>query len=164
MPFLLRKVKQERWFSSPSDPLPAEPLADLNAPANELSLWTLGEDRAELEDLVVALASNVQHISKIDVARIDAQAFGVMGFELIPSTGNTRFSRAQHLHCDAINLSADDLVNIGIVIRSQAEFELFTRPEVRKLLVNAVTDGRLSLSRLDERLRKEVETALSREA
>lgn len=156
MPFLLRKVKQERWHFEPATPLPAEPLTDLNAIANELSVWALEDNLGNLDEIVVGIAANSESLSKVDVAWIQEELIARLGLSVVSSVGITVFTPALQLHRDIIELKAENLLHIASAIRGNATYKLFTRPTVRSLLLREVKSGRLAITDLKPRVQDEL--------
>jgi hypothetical protein len=72
MPFILRTIRKDRWYRIEDVPwleegdIHADPLADLNTKANELSVWLIEDDRSNLNRVVSALAATRTHISNLD--------------------------------------------------------------------------------------------------
>lgn len=146
MACLLRSVRQERWYeatSSPDDPLPADPLSDLNTKKNCLSVWQVSSDESNLEEIVVAIAAGFGHVQNMDAVLIDERAIGELGLRVEASPGKTPLPRATGYHRDLVQLQAGSLVQVGDTLR-RGDFRSFSERTVRELLARYIREGRLS--------------------
>lgn len=148
---MLRDIKIERWFAAtqaPNDPLPADPLADLNTKENVLSVWELPDDRSNLEDIVTAIAAN-KNIKEIDVALIEKSLISQLGIEILETEGNTPITEVRPTHRDLAKLGAQDLIEIADVIRKAPDdIVQFSVAEVENLIARTIRSGRLTPSDL----------------
>jgi len=157
---LLRKVRQDRWYgaqSSPDEPLPGDPLADLNTRGNSLSVWQVLANNTNLEDIIVNLAANSGYLSNVDVVLIGEEAIGDLGIRVEATQGRTPLAHATGYHRDLVRLRAQDLVEIAEVIRHRGVFRDFTEKEVRELLARYINEGRLNASQLQPDVRSHLE-------
>ena len=73
---LARKVLVAKWAEAHAEldaPVPADPLGDLKTDNNELSVWEVADDLADLDDLIAAMASVFENLSSCDVALVPIQ-------------------------------------------------------------------------------------------
>jgi hypothetical protein len=74
MALLLGNITKPKWEVQSwmvEGDVPADALTDLRADRNELSLWSVVDDLANLNVVLVALASSRQRLDKIDYTLID---------------------------------------------------------------------------------------------
>jgi len=157
---LLRKIRQERWYaakSSPDEPLPADPLSDLNTRDDALSVWQVLANDANLEDIVVALAATFGRVQNIDVVVIDEQAIRDIGIEVQPTQGHTPLAQAIGFHRELVRLRAQNLVDIGGAIREAGVFREFSAKEVAELLARYIQEARLKTTELQPSVRSHLE-------
>ncbi len=159
MALLLREVKLENWLAAthtPDDPLPADPLSDLNTKENALSVWELPDDRSNLEDVVTAIAAK-RHIREIDVALIEESLISGLGIEILETEGKTPLLEVRPMHRNLAELEAQDLVRIADVMRKTLVIEQFSVDQVENLIVGTIQSGRLRSSDLQRGAREHLE-------
>ncbi len=159
MPFLLRKVRRGRWVlaAEGTGELPAEPLTDLNAASNRLSLWLVADDGSNLLEIITALATQADEISNVDVAVFDEGLVSSFAGGIEGSSGATALVGTADFHRDLVELKAATLLDVAEVLRYQAEFKHFPRPTVRAALLDAVAAGRIEWSAMNQRLRRRLQ-------
>ena len=130
---------------------------DLQTKGNTLSLW-LGHP-SERDDIILALAASMPHLSKVDVAWIDERIVRSVA-DLTQTAGDTPVTDLQGRHYDAKDLTLSSLAVIAPAIarsvrdlRSQ-RWHRASVADVKRLLRQAVDGGRVSKSDLNEGLRK----------
>ena len=163
MSLLLRKIRRLRWIGEntphwvSSDDLPAAPLTDLNAVDNTLSVWSVTEDRSNLEDVLAALASNCDNLTHIDYALFSEKAVAESGLSLRRTEGGTPHSRANGWHREIVQVTAKKLVALAKAIYdNRQQVERRDRTEIRRLLLEAASDGWINLSTLKDGMRQEL--------
>ena len=156
MILLLRRVKYERWYQaleSGTQPLPADPLADLNTEGNELSVWAVEEDRSNLNQVVTAMAAQAGTVKNIDVVLIqDGEIDSV--WEVDEAEGRTPLANAKGHHRNVVGLAAVDLPRIAELIRQHGNFQEFSDKDVRNLLIACIDDGSLRATDLQPAVRE----------
>ena len=161
MTSLLRKVRQERWYealSSRGEPLPSDPLSDLNTSRNSLSVWQVLANETNLEDIVVAITARWDHVQNMDLVLIDEAAIRELGIKVEASEGQTPLPHARGHHRDLVQLQAQSLVEIAETLRSRGDFRPFSKKEVRELLARYIKEGKLNASDLQPKVRSHLES------
>lgn len=156
---MLREVKLENWFAAteaPDDPLPADPLSDLNTRENALSVWQVPDDRSNLEDIVTAIAAR-KYIREMDVALIEESLISDLGIEILQSEGKTPLTEVRPSHRNLAELEAQDLVRIADVMRKALVIEQFSVDQVENLIAGTIQSGRLRPSDLQRGAREHLE-------
>ena len=159
MAFLARKVRQDRWYeavSSPGQPLPADPLSDLNTKGNSLSVWQVTANHTNLSDIVVGIASGWHHVQNMDLVLIDDAAVGGLGINVEASEGQTPLPQARGYHRDLVQLEAQGLVELAETLRG-GDFRLFSEKEVGELLARYINEGKLNTLDLNLKVRSHLE-------
>lgn len=160
MPFILRTIRKARWYKIEDvswlekGDVPADPLADLNTKANELSVWLIEDDRSNLNQVVTALAATRTHISNLDYALLDMQLLPELNIKVRHTTGGTPDEKANvSWHRDLVELSAFKVVELAKSILAKAERKRVPETEIRRLIIQAIASGRIEPTKLQESIR-----------
>ena len=155
-----RWAKDGDYSWVPDGDLHADPLADLMALNNSLSLWHIEDDLSNMDDVIVALAANMDIVQSIDylIFSSDAVAAADIGYRQTP--GKTPFEPAQKWHYDLVNVSALRLVALAKAVFASSEAERRPRHEILGLLADAVKSGRVDLESLKEKVRIDIAKAI----
>jgi len=160
MPFILRTIRKARWYKIEDvswlekGDVPADPLADLNTKANELSVWLIEDDRSNLNHVVTALAATRTHISNLDYALLDMQLLPELNIKVRHTTGGTPDEKANvSWHRDLVELSAFKVVELAKSILAKAERKRVPETEIRRLIIQAIASGRIEPTKLQESIR-----------
>lgn len=144
MTLLLRKVQHKRWYAATTtldNPLPADPLADLNTKDNALSLWEIFDDRSNLTQVVTAMAATMQYVSNVDIVLFDKRLVSRLGLQIDMTQGRTPYAPAVAYHRDIVRLTAQALLNLAETLRREGDFVEFTEKQVARLLAQAIASG-----------------------
>ncbi len=168
MPLLLRKIRLDRWLSLqdeawiPQDDVQGDPLVDLGTKEGKLSVWTVEDDQSNLWRVVAALASNCHTLSNLDYAIFDEVIIGQLGLQAQQTNGNSRDDEANaKWHRDLVELSAGRLAVLVRDVYRHCEKKRVPKADVTQLLVRAIEEDRIQLSRLDRRLSEKIAPRLS---
>lgn len=130
--------------------------SELKTDQNTLSLWEANSPE-EVDDVFVALASNLESIGAMTVLKIEEE--WLKDFEIDNQLGDTPAIDINAKHHNVIGLNYVNMAGIiqGIVgSLAAAGLERRTKTEMRKLLVEAYKMGKLDMERMSERLRNEI--------
>lgn len=115
MALFVRKIDYGKWAQRKI--LEGEqPSADaitncLKTTRNTLSLWSI-RDESELDEAVLAIAAQGDHLDTIDVLKINPSLISEMKLNIVESQGLTPYITFVNNHLDIVEL---DYVSIGIV-------------------------------------------------
>lgn len=161
MPSLLRVANKRRWDWNSSDfswlppgEIPAAPFGDL-APstASALSVWLIEDDESNLDRIVAALAACRKHLDKFDYALIDERALVELGIQMEAKAEPCPDQEAsERWHRNMVRLTSAHLNALVNLIRSSGQLKRLLKPQVEALLKEAITSGRLDLSRIERGL------------
>ena len=162
MPFLLRKIRKNRWYKP--DPaswlglndLPADPLADLCTSQNTLSVWEIDDAQTNLELVVTALAATCDNLSNLDYALFNRDLVLSLNIEAKPVSGNSPFVDANRWHRDLVELSASKLVGLAKAIYSEAVKNRLPESKIRELIKAAVDARRIDATELKPGIAKKI--------
>lgn len=91
MPLILRMISKGKWLPEPNlpwlkeDELQADVFHELKTGENTLSVWSIADDRSNLERVVAALAANRNRVSNFDYALISQERLQQAGLWSTPS-------------------------------------------------------------------------------
>ncbi len=154
MPLFLRQIREYKWFKHdavpwlPEDSLQADALGDLNTSDNRLSVWHIQDNRANLEQVVTALAATSRHPSNLDCALFDQQLVSEIGVKIEHTSGESSYEEANVWHRDLGELSADKLMQLATVIMRHGEKQRFSERRVLSLVKHAVDSGSIDREKL----------------
>ena len=150
MPLLLRKIKKPRWNDTgdlpwlPKGSLPADPLADLNTQGNKLSVWQVADDKSNLEQILIALATTTEHTDKMDYALLDQNLLAKIGVHISQVAGNSFYKDANVWHRNLVEMSADKVILLAKTIMQLSKRVRIPERKVLSLLQQAVDSGKVN--------------------
>lgn len=164
MPLLIRKIKKRKWDKpevSPGaadPPVPAEPVGDFCTDNNEISVWLIEEDKANLARVVTALSgAKTTNISHFDYAIFDSQIVLDLSLELKTTTGESPDDEANgKWHRDIVVGTADNLCALVKNIYNTCAKERVPATDIRSNLRKAIGSGQITAERLTDQLRKDL--------
>jgi len=113
-----------------------------------LSLWEIDDARSNLGDVIVALATNADHLSNLDYALIPRDKLEEIA-RLEATEGQTAHIQAnQKWHRDLIDLSGRRLIDIAALIFSVAERRRVPEKEVTQMVRQALEKKALDPARV----------------
>jgi len=163
VPFMLRKIRQARWYRVEgawlaADEIPADPLSDLTTKDNQLSVWSIEDDRANVERVIAALAASGTDLANVDYALLDQRWLSDLHIQMASTRGGTPDEEVNAAwHRDLVELSAGKLVALATAIFTQAEKQRMPRMRVHQLIAQAVASGWIDLQRLQPKVRAAIE-------
>ena len=155
MPLVFRKIKKSKWYKNDAVPwlasedLQADALADLATMGNALSVYLLEEDDQEsLERLLTALAMTRESVRAIDYALFAGDALSDLGFKIANNDGDTPDAVVNSWHRHLIELSADKIMSLAIIIRNDATKKRVLEKRVRSMVIEALPTNRIDRSKV----------------
>jgi len=132
---------------------------DLQTKNNALSFWEI-EDADSLEDVVLALMSTAHNLASIDVLAIPSESIKELGLDIKPTPGSTFAEGMVESHRNIGILNLKKLGGIADLFISEYKLDKvkrFTRKQVKRILKDAISDGRLNKDALDSGLSSKLE-------
>ena len=165
--FLARKITRAKWEAKRElsvDEISADAItSDLRTQDNSLSFWRCGiEEPVKLEEAVLAIAAARDSVDRLDIVWLADDELKNDGQTLKNSKGQTPIDELADLHVDICRL---DYVRLGKVANrvnsaiKQNRFQRLKRSYVKRLLTEAVGQGRIDLARLQQKVQAEVQTS-----
>ena len=168
MALLVRKISRGKWPDNPCsiNCLQADAISDLRTQGNTLSVWRV-ENLNEIDEAVLALAasSNTERIETITIVWEDEEVFLKKGITVNDTVeGDTVVTDLRPKHRDLSDLSYDSLGVISEIIMNSlnsSNTKRIPRQDVKKILVNAYKNDRISEEICTESLNSELLNAVN---
>ena len=147
MSLIVRKINRAKWnegeLRSHVD-VPGDAVTScLKTVTNALSVWRI-DDASELDDVVLAIAAEGDHLESIDVAVMSEQSAIMSGLILASNPGKTPVMRMIHSHRDIQNLDYPSLGKVAQLIVeafSQKSVRRYTKNQLRDIIDSAISKG-----------------------
>ena len=156
---LARKVSMSKWnnqIENKSKVVSADAITScLKTKDNTLSVWCV----ENVEDAVLALACVNTSISPIDILEFTKERLGEISIEISAVKATNPVADLVNKHYDIINLNYNSL---GIIaneianetIKNSTFITRYSKPKVKKIIEQAITDGRVNVVDLPDNLQK----------
>lgn len=139
MAYFLRKIRGNIWsaITTKEDNFPADPLADLNTSNNRLSIFSVEKRNSkQIEYIIAGLASNRNNLDKLSYALIKDTELNTNGFAIEKSLGDTPCTKANEIHFEIIDLTAEKLVSFAKIINKSKLQITMLQKQVKDLLLD----------------------------
>ena len=159
---LARKISLAKWkakdYLTP-DEISADVITScLRTQEDSMSWWRCLEVRDDVAEVVLALASGMNNLDKIDIVVVPDEIFQPLSGRIRQRTGTSRVEDLNSRHVDLIDLDVERLLNIARtlapIIRAGTRVFPFPRWEVSSLLRTALEKNRLALQHLAPKLQE----------
>lgn len=155
MTLILRKVKKPRWLKDDDslrwlarDEPQADALRDLETSGNKLSVWLVADDKANLNDVVIALIATGDLVSHVDYVLIDHTILDKLGVQVENAAGDTPYEQANKWHKNLPELSAAILLQLAREVQLGGAPTRVPEKVNKQLLIDAVKDGKIIAERI----------------
>ncbi|MBF0475703.1 MAG: hypothetical protein HQK59_07690 [Deltaproteobacteria bacterium] len=162
MPFLVRKITKAKWMQGDifnDADISADAVTNcLKTTQNALSTWQISSED-ELPEAVLAIVSNSDNCDKIDVVCLDRDSLESQGIRLEQSQGITPVEELKNRHVDISGLTYRSLGTVANEIAQEIRQKRdvkYTKNDIKKLLGDAIANGRLQKENLSESLRNKL--------
>jgi len=162
MSLLVRKIERSKWVQNDilnGQEVSADAITNcMKTSGNTLSVWQIA-DESNLEEAVLAIASNFKSLDAIDIALFDESNLGQAGLQIVATPGITPVARLKSAHRNLAGLTYRALgimASFTIECFKRGKVLRFTKGQLRKLLRNAIQAQALSITDLQESLRLEL--------
>jgi len=162
MPLLVRKINKAKWYQldiEKDNNVSADAVTNcLKTTKNTLSVWRI-ESEADLDDAVLALAANQDHLDTIDVVILEESSLIDYNLNIVASPGETPVEYLIDAHRDIANLTFLDLgkVKDHIVERIRKQkMKRYTVGSLKSLLKDAIQKGLLTKDDLKKSVKDKI--------
>jgi hypothetical protein len=159
MSFLVRKINRAKWFQFDIlkfDEVSADAVTNcLKTTGNTLSVWHI-ESEEDIENAVLAIVANQDHIETVDFVILDAQALIEYNLNIVFTPGDTPVKSLVETHRDVSGLSYTKLGHVKehLVQRIRVDkIKRYTASSIKKILSKALSDGLIQIEDLKESIR-----------
>ena len=166
--FVARMITRSKW--EPKHGMRAGEISadavtgDLRTQDNALSFWRCASDTtADLEDAMLAIAAGRDGVDKVEIVWLEDEDLQDDGQTLEDTDGRTPVADLVERHVDVRQLDYDRLGKVARRVVSAIaadQYRRLTKVRVRKLLVSAVSGGRVNLEALSGKIQTELQRSL----
>lgn len=166
--FLVRKISRAKWDSkynidrglSDGEIAADAVTGDLRTRNNALSFWRCSDFKnGSIEDTALAIAAAGDRLDKLDIVWLSDKSLTSDGHVLESTEGRTPVRDFVHKHVDVCNLDCFRLnklaVHVYLAIQS-SQCRRLPKSLIKKLLVSAVSKGRILPQDLHQGIRQEI--------
>jgi hypothetical protein len=160
VPLLLRRLKKYgRWIEPcpwlPQGEAPSHVMTlELENKNNKLSVWEIEDDESNLNDVIVALVSMLDVVDTFDCMLVDKTCVADQGLTLVPTRADTPHRGANKWHLDITELTVSGLARLTRLLYLQGSHKRRDGIDVRSLMLEAISAGKISPDKLQEPMRK----------
>ena len=162
MSLLMRKIDKSRWLQTDirkGEDISADAITNcMKTRQNIFSVWEI-KNEAEIEEAVLAIVSNSQHLETIDVVLMDSKYLGEKGILSRRSSGVTPVMDLRDRHLDLLHLSYKKLGIIAYHIVDKFinnKVKRYTKGHLKAILIEAIKNSRLKLEDLSDTIQKKL--------
>jgi len=154
VPLLLRKIRKSKWYKNDSVPwleegeIQADALGDLVTNSNTLSVWLVEDDKSNLEQVIIALASSCNSVSNFDYALFNVDLMLNVGIKVERKEGLTPYLKANKWHRDLVELTTSKLFKLAESMFIYSDRERIAEKTVLNLIKDAVQNGQIDTTKL----------------
>lgn len=168
MPFLLRKIKKNKWYKSNlplwlgNNDIQADTLCDLKTDNNNLSLYYIDDDKSNLKKVVSAIASTRDSFSIFEYMLIDEKYLCRMNIKISSTIGKTNNQEVdKYWHRDVIDLSGNKLVEVGyVMLQNNSGLTRIMSPIIKNLIIDGIKFGWLKKESINPKLLEKINNVL----
>ncbi len=168
MSFLTRKVSRAKWQSNGNlrdDEIQADAItADLKTTGNSLSFWaTDGIEPADLQRVVLALATGLDRVDKIDIAWVDNSVIEKAGLTIDKTPGLTEVASLVDSHRDISRLDLVRLGQVALLLQgaiNSDQHRRYNKKKVAKCIADAVNANLVPIEKLSPRVQADIKEFL----
>lgn len=172
MPYALRKIRKAKWYKHDGvgwlveGDLQADALDDLRTTGNKLSVYSIDDDRANLEQVAIALATaKTDYLSDFEYALFNLELLSDLDIQIEHSEGNTPDAVVNSWHRDLVELTSKKVMALATVIQARAERKMILKKSILTMVLTALEsqqlDRALMKAALSEKLDQIIESTRS---
>lgn len=164
MPFILRKVRKNRWYKSEAESalgkgdVPADPLGDLQTRGNVLSIWRIDDQKSNLDRIACAIAVGADRASNLDYVILDFKYFNKLKLKHEFSRGGTLDSTINDCHIDIQELTGKKLISLTRAFLKHGEVGRKLEKDVLELIKEAIESEQIDSTKINPAIIKKIQT------
>lgn len=162
MELVVRKINRNRWPQNNEDnvfEIASDAITNcLKSSKNTLSVWEI-DDENKLDEAVLALSANFQHLESIDVIILDGKDLIKANVNFRHTKGITPVKDLEHKHIDLCDLN---YFSIGIIAEHIAQrivcnkIKRYNVSDLKRIIKDAIATNRLRIEDLNESVAKKL--------
>ena len=164
MEYFARKISIAKWKQESSanpDDIRADAITGcLRTKEDTLSFWLCTQDRTDVAEVALALASKMEQAETIHIVLVCRNDLDTDGLEIRITAPDIPVADLKERHRDLVNLNMIKLCcvarNVAKRVRQDNAHYLFSKTTVLDILKSAIDLGRLDISKLSEKMRQKV--------
>jgi len=107
-------------------------------------VWQVADDKSNLEQILIALATTTEHTDKMDYALLDQNLLAKIGVHISQVAGNSFYKDANVWHRNLVEMSADKVILLAKTIMQLSKRVRIPERKVLSLLQQAVDSGKVN--------------------
>jgi hypothetical protein len=162
MALFVRKIDYAKWAQRQileGEPPSADAITNcMKTTRNTLSLWSI-RDESELDEAVLAIAAQGDHLDTIDILKINPSLISDRGLNVIKSHGLTPYAGFVNNHLDIVKLDYALLgIMAGVIVESirHGGRKRVTFGELKKIITKGIEDGKVEMAELKPDIQKKI--------
>ncbi len=163
MSLIVRKIELSKWKQrniTGGEPPSADAITNcMRTSKNTLSVWGI-ESSTDLEEAVLAIASQFDHLDTADFLIIETELLDSKGLSLENTPGFTPYKEFVNQHRDVIDLDyhkLGDMADVIVESIKRAYNQRFTKAMLKKILVEGIQQGKIDPEELKESVRSKLD-------
>ncbi len=163
MPLLLRSATLSRWVDIDDEinieDIDADAITDLRTTKNRLSMWLISDDKKDMDNAILALATNRDGIEKMSVFFVELNEVEKC-FSIQNTPGQSPFIDVNSSHRDVCGLTHKGLGKLaGICLNSvkNSNWEEISKNRIKEMIKNAIQEKRLTRDLVKKKLQDNIE-------
>jgi hypothetical protein len=146
VPFLLRKIRKNRWDTDDqcwldSGELQADCLGDIQTQHNKLSVYRISDDKSNLNRVAAALTATCDNISNFDYLLFNEDLLQTIEVKSEKTEGTTSDELVNSWHIDLVEISLAKLVKLANIASKGGERGRIPKPNTTQYLVESFKNG-----------------------
>lgn len=131
-------------------------MGDLRTQDNALSVFGIDEHRTKVENVVTALAANMDRLQNVDYVLIPAASVIAAGFILEKNPGDTVMPDVNALHFDVVRISAGKLAELARLIQTAGDPVRVTAKTIKQQILAKVASAAIDSRVLSQTLKNDL--------
>jgi len=160
MALMLRLVIGDRWHPVIEGDI-SEALLDLKTVEGKLSVWHIEENKSNLNDVLVALATTRNGTRDLEYVLFNEQLLTELDIQCEKSRGETLYEEVNiNWHRDLLDLTETKCERLARALMEKGQFDILIKDWILRYMANAVHSGQIPFHQLKEKTQKQLKPLL----
>lgn len=160
MPLAIRSIRRTRWFRPnwiSNDDVPSDPLTDFSTEENVLSIWSVKNDKSNINRIISALAARRKDISNYDYLLFDQNIIDKSNIKSKQTIGKSLDEEInESSHYDLIELTANQICSLVKEAYKNGKTVRIHHKEVASMLTKSIQNGYIDKNSVSEKIRNQL--------